>query len=169
LNAQPSSEPVNEYAVKAAFLYNFAKFVEWPSQAFAGPDDRIVVCIYGKDPFHGLLEETLLGRMAGQREFVLRRFKKLLYLETCHILFVSSASEKQLRELLQTIERMPILSVGERPGFVEMGGIVNFSLENNKVQFEINIDNARRANLRISSRLLALAKIVRDGGMGGRN
>ncbi len=154
--------PPTEYQIKAAFLYNFAKFVEWPATALRGQGAPIIVAVLGEDPFGADLEQILDGKTAGGRQLVIRRFKGVRDLGLCHILFVSSSERERLREILRALQNSTVLTVGETEGFAGLGGIINFILEENRVRFEINIDAADRARLKISSKLLKLARIIRD-------
>lgn len=151
------AQGTSEYEVKAAFLFNFAKFVEWPDPA-SGP---IRLCIVGDDPFGNNLEETVRGKTINGRPIAIRRIKAGENPQGCQIAFIS-ASERPPRSLLDLLQGASTLTVGEAPNFAKQGGIINFVLEDNKVHFEINVDAAEQARLRISSKLLSLAKIVRN-------
>ncbi len=163
--SQPPTAP--EYQIKAAYLYNFAKFVEWPSPAGELPDP-IVVGVLGKDPFGPVLEETLLGKSVNGRPFVVRRFASLKALKPCQILFISSSEKGSLTEIFKGVENQGVLTVGETERFARLGGIINFTLEENKVHFEINLDAATRSGLKISSQLLKLGRVMRGGRGAGR-
>lgn len=149
-----------EYEVKAAFLYNFAKFVEWPAKPLADTSATIIIGVLGEDPFGGALE-TIKGKTIEGRQVVTKRFKTVRDLEFSHILFISSSEKEHLAEIMKTLKGMNVLTVGETERFVEVGGIINLYIESNKVRFEINVDNAERAGLRLSSRLLNVAKVVK--------
>jgi len=153
---------LGEYEVKAAFLFNFAKFVEWPADAFDDPKSPIVVGILGDDPFGSIIEKTVAGKTVREKEFVIKRSRRIEDVERCHILFVSSSEEARLREILDKVKNSNVLTVGDTEGFAGRGGIINLTKEQNKVRFEINVDAAKRAGLKISSKLLKLAKVVRD-------
>lgn len=151
------AQALSEYQVKAAFLYNFTKFIEWPSQRPNMPD----ICIVGDDPFDSILEETLRGKTINGREIHIRRMKSEENARGCQIVFMS-ASERPKRTALEALQNTNTLTVGERPGFAEDGGIINFVIKDDRVHFEINVDAAERARLKISSKLLSLARIVHD-------
>ena len=155
-------EPAPEYAVKAAFLYNFAKFVEWPADAFTGPGSPIVIWVFGEDPFGDGLG-SLKGKTANGRPIVVRYAANLGELERCHILFVSASEKENLQKVLQTTKGWSILTVGDMNGFAQDGGIINMVKEESRVGIEINLEAAQRSRLKISSKLLALAKIVKPG------
>jgi YfiR/HmsC-like len=154
-------QAIEEYQVKAAFLYNFAKFVEWPSQAFQTPQDPIVVCVLGHNPFGKALEEVIRGKSIEGRVFALRLVADADEASTCQILFVGSSEGRRFRSLWGNLKPAGILTVGETVGFAAGGGVINFKLDSGRVHFEINVDAAERAQLRISSKLLSLAQIVK--------
>ena len=150
----------DEYQVKAAFLYNFAKFVEWPPQAFKNPQDPIAICILGQNPFGDALEQTVRGKMIDTRTFSIRQVTDARQASACHILFVSSSERKRARSVLGEL-KSSVLTVGEADGFTSDGGIVNFKIEEGRIQIQINVEAAEQEKLRISSKLLSLAQIVR--------
>jgi hypothetical protein len=163
--AQAPDSDSSEYLIKAGFIYNFAKFVEWPSTAFAQPDSPIVIGILGTDPFGNLIDQIVENKKIGARGFVVRRLKRgtdLKDLRECKILFVGDSERAHIDELLQIVKTLPILTVGETPGFAQRGGVIRFVLEDNRVRFEVNVDAAHQADLTISSRLLTLARIIQQ-------
>ena len=141
----------SEYLIKAGFIYNFAKFVEWPSAAFAQPDSPIVIGVLGTDPFGSVLDRLVQDKKIGQRGFVVRRYKwgkdlkDLKDLRDCKILFVSTSEKAHADEIIQLVKWLPILTVGETPGFAERGGVIRFTVEANRVRFEVNVDVAHQA------------------------
>ncbi len=157
-----TAQSSGEYEIKAAFLYNFAKFVEWPAEAFVDPQAPFVLGVVGEDPFGSVLAQTVGGKTVNGRQLMVRRFKHGEDLRGCHILFVSSSEKKHLAQILESLKGSSVLTVGETDRFAQFGGAVNFILEANKVRFEINVDAAARARLKLSSKLLALARIVAD-------
>jgi hypothetical protein len=162
----------SEYLIKAGFIYNFAKFVEWPATAFSQPDSPIMIGVLGTDPFGSVLDHLVEDKKIGPRGFVVKRYKwgkDLKDLKECKILFVSASEKAHIDEIVQAVKGLPILMVGETPGFAERGGIIRFTLEDNRVRFEINVDAAHQADLNISSRLLTLAKIIPQAAASGRN
>jgi uncharacterized protein DUF4154 len=154
------AQSAGEYELKAVFLYNFAKFVEWPTSASAGTHD-IVLGIIGTDPFGEILDQTISGKTVNGRWLVIRRFRRAEDAKDCQIVFISSSEKKRLDSILESLQGAHVLTVGETPGFAQQGGIINFVLEDNRIHFEINVEAADRANLKISSKLLSLAKIVK--------
>lgn len=166
-HAQVSSVS-SEYLIKAGFIYNFANLVQWPSNAFAQADSPIVIGILGEDPFGTVLDRVLAGKKVNGRVFLVKRLKSIPDLKECHIVFVSSSEMTHLVEAIHLVKGMPILTIGEIPGFAKLGGIINLVLEDNKVHFEVNVEAAKEADLNISSRLLALARIVQEPAADGR-
>jgi len=157
--------------IKAGFIYNFAKFVEWPSAAFAQPDSPIVIGILGTDPFGNLIDRIIENKRIGARGLVVKRLKwgtDLKDLRECKILFVGASEKAHLDDLVQIVKSLPILTVGETPGFAERGGVIRFVLEDNRVRFEINVEAAHQADLTISSRLLTLARIIQQANADAR-
>jgi hypothetical protein len=154
--------PPSEYEVKAAFLFNFARFVEWPPAAFAAANSPIVLGLYGEDPFGEDLTRIIAGKTANGRPFVIRRCERPADLKSCHMAFISSSEKRNLPQAMDALKGLPVLTVGETDRFAESGGIINFVIDKNRVHFEINVDAADRAGLRMSSKLLSLARIKRD-------
>ena len=152
---------INEYQVKAFFLYNFARYVEWPSQSFKAVNDPIVICILGQNPFGSALDQAITGKVVEGRPFVVRRISDIQPGSNCHILFVNSSERKRFRSMAESLKGSGVLTVGETPGFTADGGVINFKLEDGKVRFEIDVDAAAREHLHISSKLLSLAQIAK--------
>jgi len=162
----------SEYLIKAGFIYNFAKFVEWPSTSFPQSDSPIVIGVLGTDPFGNVLDHIVADKKIGSRGFVVRRYKwgkDLKDLRDCQILFISASEKVHTDEVVEFVKWLPILTIGETPGFAERGGVIRFTLEDNRVRFEVNVDAAHKANLNISSRLLTLAKIIPQSATTARN
>jgi hypothetical protein len=161
LAAAAHGQTIQEYRVKAAFLYNFAKFVEWPSDAFRTPQDPIVVCVLGRNPIGDAAEEVIHGKSIEGRALAFRQVAGAEETGRCQILFISASEDKRFRSLSGNLKPAGILTVGEAQGFALTGGVINFKLEGGHVRFEINVEAAERAQLHISSKLLSLAEIVR--------
>jgi hypothetical protein len=159
---RPQADPSVEYQVKAAFLFNFAKFVEWPQDAFQSDKAPISLCLFRHDPFGGALDEVIREKAINNHELQARRINDLAQLKACQLVFVSQKEEGQLPEILTSLKGASALVVGESADFAERGGAVQFFLENNKLRFAINVDAIQRARLQASSKLLALARIVHD-------
>ncbi len=162
--AHSQSTATTEYDLKLAFLFNFAKFVEWPPDAFPYEKAPITLCVFGTDPFGRALDEIVQGKTANNREFAIRRTMKPEDLRACQIIFISDAERGRLAEVFESLKRSSVLVVGESDGFAQRGGCIQFYLEDNKVRFSINVDAVQRARLTMSSKLLALARIVHDEG-----
>jgi hypothetical protein len=156
------ASPSVEYQVKAAFLLNFAKFIEWPANVFQGGKTPIAVCIFRYDPFGSALDDIIRGKNINNRELLARRINELPDLKACQLVFVSKTEDKHLSEVLNSLSGASALVVGESEGFAERGGGVQFFLENKKLRFAVNVDALQRAHLTVSSKLLALARIVHD-------
>ncbi|BDC50532.1 hypothetical protein F183_A28480 [Bryobacterales bacterium F-183] len=150
-----------EYQVKGAFLLNFAKFVAWPANAFKTPDDPIVICILGQNPFGPALERAAQSAIAGKRSIQIHTIQTFQQAGSCQIVFASSAERKRVRGLFDALHGEAVLSVGESEGFLAAGGMIAFKLEGEKVRIEINQQAAERAGLRISAKLLSLAQAGR--------
>lgn len=164
--AAPSStpairaEPVSEYQVKALFLYNFAKFVEWPPGTFSSPRDPITLCIFGEDPFGGELDKAVNGKTVNNRELSIVRIARAPGAKSCQIAFIGSSDKRQASTFINSLSSAGALTVGDASGFTRWGGIIKFAMEDNMVRIEINIIAAERARLKISARLLKVAKVV---------
>jgi hypothetical protein len=146
-----------EYEVKAAFLLNFAKFVEWPAQAFTSPSQPIGICVLGQNPFGSSLAEVVEGNQVAGRAFMTRQISEAGEAAGCHIVFLGASERKRLGLLLVQFGQLPLLTVGETDDFLPSGGVVCFKVQGGRVRFEIDEAAAGRAGLRISSKLLSLA------------
>jgi hypothetical protein len=149
----------DEYQVKAAFICNFANFVEWPQAAFKSPRDPFSVCVLGRNPFGRTLELLTKGRVVDGHDFLVRQVGDVSDACGCHILFISSSERLRFRSILQELKASSTLSVGDTNDFIAKGGVVDLKLEGGKVRVEINPQAANDKGLRISSHLLDLAKI----------
>jgi hypothetical protein len=158
-------DSAGEYEVKAAMLYNLTRFVEWPSSAYPDAQTQTVMCILGQDPFGGFLTSIVSEQMAkGGRAVEIRRIRNDKGIHGCHVVYISSSERKSITEIFSNLKGSSVLTVGEMAQFAARGGMIQFSLEEKQVRFEINVDAASRAELKISSRLLMLARIVKDQG-----
>ncbi len=153
------AEEASEYQVKAAFIFNFAKFVEWPDRAFASPETPLVFCIFGDDPFDGALD-ALQNKRVKNRPVVVKHVNAAGDIRGCHVLFISPKAEGRIAEVLAAIKDSPVLVVGDTERFIRRGGTIGFLMERNKVVFEINTRAAKGAGLKISSQILTLARNV---------
>ena len=151
--------PSRENQVKAAFIYNFAQFVEWPDNAFLGNGAPFVIGVLGDAGLHGELERTLKGKTAGGREFAVRFYARPSDVQRCHILFIPASEQARAADVLQRVSHQGTLTVGDFDGFTAAAGVVRFMTEDNKLRFEVNVDAANDERLRVSSKLLKLARI----------
>ena len=146
----------SEYKLKAAYLYNFARFVDWTP----APPAEFVIGVVGRDPFGSMLEETMGGKTVGGRPVVIRRLRSLKGMAECNVLFVSSSESKRWPEIFDALRNTRVLTVGETPGFASSGGMIGFTLERDKLRFEVNVAAADRGGVKISSNLLRLGAVV---------
>lgn len=150
-----------EYEVKAAWLLNFARFVNWPTNAFAGPESPIVVGIVGRDPFGRSLEKAFAGKTVKGRPLVVKKPVTDEELGQCHILFIGVPDRRRVRDIVDRLGTKPVLTVGEVDGFLDEGGILNFVLKEKSIRFEINVQPAKAAGLKVEANLLKVAVSVR--------
>ena len=145
-----------EYQVKAAFLLNFTKFVEWPATAFPSRDSSLNICVLGEDPFGRVLDKTAEGEVVSGHLVKVNRMSDLAAAKQCHVLFVSKSERERMPRIMVEVRSLPVLTVSELPGC-----IIQFVIEQRKVRFYINAKAAEAAGLRVSSRLLKVAKEVK--------
>lgn len=149
-----------EYQVKAAFLYHFATFVDWPSSTFKDTKGHLRICIVGKDPFGESLDATLRAKRIGEHPLEIHRNPRQSTLRLCHVLYVTASRSSQLMTYHQQHGNANVLTVGENDTFMQHGGMIKFFMDDQKVRFAINPDAINKTNLKVSSKLLRLAKIV---------
>ena len=159
--AQAQISSSEEYRLKLAFLYNFAKFVEWPAASFPGPQAPLNICIMGRDPFDSELERQVAARSLNGHPVAIRTLKSSDDPTGCHLVFLPVSSDSSLAAVLRRLDGSAI-SVGESAGFVARGGVVNFVIEGTVLRFEVNLSASQRIRSRISSRFLALARIYKE-------
>jgi len=178
--------PSKEYQIKAAFLYNFIKFVDWPEEKWPEPNEPVIIGIIGEDPFGNAID-PIKNKQVKDRKIAVKRFNGFEELKKssgenktklkqeieshskCHLLFVCSSEKKNFEEIIESLKGSSVLTVAEKSGFLKAGGIINFIMEGKKVRFEINIAAARQARLKIRSQLLRLAKRVINKNATGEN
>jgi hypothetical protein len=153
-------EHVDEYRAKAAFLAAFPNFVEWPSDAFPSQEAPLFLCVFGDFSFGTSLAEKTRGTLIHGRRVEVRWARKEQDLRTCQILFVSRSEAKRYQRIFKAVEGASVLTVGETPGFLASGGAIDFLVEQDRLQFEVNVGAATDAHLRISANMLALARHV---------
>ena len=149
------SEELPEYRLKAAFLYNFAVFTEWPADV----GSTLNLCLYGSDPF-GAEIDPLNGKKVGERSVALQRKSTLESLKGCQIVFVAATSIGQLPRVLESLRGQPVLTLADTPGAVHQGAALNMAVAQGRITFEANLAAARAARLNLSSKLLRLATEV---------
>jgi hypothetical protein len=178
-NVYPDSKSAQykEYEVKAAFMYNFIKFVNWPKDK--STQDQIIIGIIGEDPF-GSAADIFKGKAVEDKKPVLKYFdtakqlketaekdinnEKVQEILKCHLLFICPSEQKYAKDITDTVAKHGVLTVGDSDKFTEAGVIINFVLEDNKIRFDINLDASDKAGLEMRSQLLRLArKVIKDG------
>jgi len=164
VSISPSAEPPRpaEYELKAAFLFNFIKFTEWPAEELGKGGDPFIIGVVGKDPFGTALDKIVEGETFHSRPIVARRFPRMdEAAANSHVLFISSSEESHLPAILKLLGRQGVLTVSEIENFAQRGGIISLKKENNRIVFEINLAAAKRARLTMNAQLLKLARIVK--------
>jgi hypothetical protein len=156
------SEQLPEYQVKAEFIERFTRFIEWPRGASSGP---FVIGVLGTDPFRGHLDKMASGRKIKGRPIEIRRFRDLAEVDSCHVVFISSSERGRLPAILGRTGAHPILTVADTSGFASSGVLVNFYTSGDTVRFEMNELAIERSGLRVSAKLLKLARLVETEGM----
>ena len=150
----------SEYEIKGAFLFHFAQFVDWPPETFKDATSPLTFCTLGEGPFHGALTASLSGKTIGTRPLRVLHLKTSQESQGCQVLFLAASDKKMIPVVLAGVKGQPVLTVGETEHFVLDGGMIGFLTEENKIRFAINLQAAGKARLKISSRLLSLAKSV---------
>ena len=154
--AQTAPQP--EYQVKAVFLFNFAQFVTWPSQQ---PSDApFVIGILGDDPFGSYLDETVRGEKVNNRSLTIQRFRRNAEARNCNILFIGQSERDRVAQILSSRKGRSVLTVSDIDGFADLGGMIQFFTEKNKIRMRINLDAVKAGNLKISSKLLRVAEVA---------
>jgi len=161
-----SSKPT-EYEVKAAYLYNFGRFVEWPSRTSMPQAPSFNICVVGQDHFGAALNNTLADETIAGKTVAVKRIQAAQEATNCQILFISGSEENQLKQILTVLKGSSVLTVSDMPQFSRQGGMVQFILDGSRVRFEINLASAERAGLILSSELLKLAVNVRNNSAWG--
>jgi hypothetical protein len=157
LRAQSTTVP----AVKAAFLYNFAKFAEWPADILA-PGQRLSLCVLGDSAVADALEQTIKGHTIESHELTVQVVSADRPIRSCHLLYIGGIDAKGTVQLIEALKGAPVFTVSDGDRFAELGGVAQLILENDRMRFAINLASAQRARLHLSSKLLSLAKIVKD-------
>ncbi len=150
----------HEYDLKAAFLFHFAQFVQWPAEALPEKNTPLTIGILGEDPFGKSLDEMVANESVGGHKLLVRRFQRVSQADSCHILFVSSSEKSRLDEVLSRVGRRSILTVGETKDFAQRSGIIGFVVAEKRLRLAVNLAAANAAKLTISSKLLRQSEIV---------
>jgi hypothetical protein len=146
-----------EYQVKSAYLYSFGRFVEWPSDTPASSGNSFVVCVLGQDPFGRTLDQTVAAITVHDRPVAVKHLSRPEDGRACHILFISASEDARMKATLDALRGSRVLTVGETRSFAERGGMIEFTLEGNRVRFLVNLGAAQGAGLTLSSELLRVA------------
>ncbi len=161
-------KPTHADRLKAAFLYNFVKFTDWPDEAFADSDTPLKLCTFGAEGLHSALHQVQ-GKKVKSRILTTRHPASAAELDECHLIFFGAAEWPELEKMIKDMNHRPVLTVSEVPGFTRLGGIINLKTVNGKIRIEINVAAAEAVGLRFSSKLLRLSKVVRSNGTEGSN
>jgi YfiR/HmsC-like len=154
------SPALTEYEIKAGFLFNFTKFVEWPSGSFVNAGAPIILGIVGESPFGNLLIEAVAGKSVNGRLVQVRQMGENQNLQSCQILFVAPKDKRHAAKILEKLKGASVLTVGEGSSFSQSGGMIAFLVEGNKVRLEIDLQSVADAHLKISAKVIAVARIV---------
>ncbi len=157
LQAAPASP--NEYALKAVFLYNFCRFIDWPQAAFNSRDEPLIIGIIGNDPFGPLLAEAVAGENYHGRPIQIEHYRRSREIRHCHLLFVGQSKMDQLDQIIAAVAGKNVVTIGETEAFLDRGGMIALSAERNRVRLRINSSALRNARLNVSSKLLQVADI----------
>ena len=153
---------MTEYQVKALFLMNFTKYIDWPPVCFAGSNTPVIIGLYGENRLGDALKLAVEGKTINGRRIVIQPIEKDDDLGKCHILFIGDSEKDHVSEILDKVKALPVLTVGESDQFMEQGGVIHFVKKKGKIRLEINLDAARQAKLEISSKLLSVADVVKS-------
>jgi len=155
-----TADPLNEYKLKAVFIYNFTHFVEWPQHTLQQNNSPFVIGILGKDPFGNYLIETIQNEKLRDHPLIMRQFKDVDEIDSCHILFIDEPEENKMDEILSKLKGKSVLTVGDRAGFAENGGMIQLLTVDNKIRIQVNLNACKSAGLNVSSKLLRIVTIV---------
>jgi len=164
LDAGGQAAKPTDYQVKAAYLYNFGRFVEWPAKGATPQNSSFTICVLGEDPFGQALDATLAGETIGNQKVTARRISSLQESADCQILFISSSEAKRLNKIMEALGNSAVLTVSDIPQFSQRRGMIQLLMEGNRIRFEVNLAATQRAGLTLSSELLKVATAVRRNG-----
>jgi hypothetical protein len=159
--ALAQSPKPTDYDVKAAYLYNFGRFVEWPAKITTGKTSSFTICVLGADPFGPALDTTLAGETIGNQRVAARRISSPQESVDCQILFIASSEANRFNKIIESYNKTAVLTVSDIPHFSKRGGMIQFVTEGNRIRFEVNLTATQRAGLTLSSELLKVATVVR--------
>jgi len=155
-----SAQGTKEYQVKAAYLYGFGRFVEWPATAPAAAGDTFVVCVLGDDPFEHWLDNVAAGAVMKLKPVAIRRIARPEESASCHTLFISASEDVRIGRIIEALEHRPVLTVSDAPGFAQRGGMIGFSSDGRRIRFTVNLTAAEDAGLMLNSELLRVAVTI---------
>lgn len=165
-HGQPTTS--TEYELKAAFIFNFAKYIRWPASSTAEVNKSFVIGLIGKDPFGSDLDDAMRGQNVDSRVVVVKRFARIDDIVNCDILFVGSSEKSHLQSIFSVLHKAPVLTVSDMDEFAENGGMINLMTEANRVRFAINVEAIERVELKPGSQLLRLARLVTESKAGSK-
>ncbi len=154
------AQSATEDQVKAAYLFNFAKFIEWPAETFTAADSPLTFCTLGRSPVVDELDSSVRGKSINRHTIAVKHLHGPEDIKGCHLVFLAPSAIKQQQKLVLAAKGLPVLLVAETSGFAQAGGTINFYSEAGRLLFEVNIGAAESAHLKVSSKLLSLARIV---------
>ena len=161
LAGSAAAQSLSAPEIKGGFLFNFAQFVEWPAEAVPA-GDPLALCVVDDAAVSDALEQTIKGRTVAGHRLAVRRLKTGAPLPTCHVLYVAGSDLKRALDVVETVQGAVVLTVGDAARFAQTGGMVELFLEGGRMRFAVNVDALQRARVRLSSRVLGLARIVKD-------
>jgi len=151
----------SEYEVKATYLFNFGRFVQWPPSVPAAQGDSFPICVIGEDPFGPVLDKILSGETIDGKAVVAKRVVKAQDAVNCRVLYISMSEDSGLKDVLAVLDKTGVLTVSDMPQFSRRGGMIQFVMQGDKIRFEVNLTSAQEAGLTLSSDLLKVATAVR--------
>jgi hypothetical protein len=160
-NCQAQNSPPSRYQIEAAFIYNFARFVDWPTQAFSDASSPMIIGVFGKNRFGANLAQMINGKTIGSHPLQFRECASLADATNCQVLFISDSEESRFSKIISALGPASILTVSETDDFIDAGGMIDLRIVDDKMRFDINNSAAKSAGLTISSKLLSLAQSVK--------
>jgi hypothetical protein len=149
----------SESKIKAVFLYNFTRFIDWPGNAFTSTDNTFKIGIVGTDPFGDYLEEAVRNESVSGKPIVIERFRNVKDIKDCQILYINSKDHKEIRNIIETVKQKKILTVCANPEFMKWGGMIRIYSDDNKIRMQINDAAARNEDIKISAKRLTVAEV----------